>query len=154
MPEYDSTLDTLAHIYRVQELLAEVSSKLVQRAIAHDQSKLREPEKSVFDRETPCLRSLTYGSDEYKAALGRLGEALQHHYANNSHHPEFHPDGVNDMTLLDLIEMLVDWKAASERHATGDIKRSIEINADRFHMSPQLVEIFENTARREFGWFI
>jgi hypothetical protein len=54
---------------------------------------------------------------------------------------------VNNMTLLDVIEMLVDWKASSERHHDGNILKSIEINATRFGMSPQLVHIFENTAR-------
>lgn len=51
------------------------------------------------------------------------------------------------MTLLDLIEMLVDWKASSERHNNGNILKSIEINGNRFGMSPQLIEIFENTAK-------
>jgi hypothetical protein len=54
------------------------------------------------------------------------------------------------MTLLDLIEMLVDWKAASERHNTGNINKSIEVNGERFQMSPQLIKIFENTAKELF----
>lgn len=36
-------------------------------------------------------------------------------------------------------------KAASERHADGNIRKSIEHNAVRFNMSPDLVRIFENT---------
>jgi hypothetical protein len=47
--------------------------------------------------------------------------------------------------------MLVDWKAASERHATGDIWTSIEHNRERFGLSDQLVAILRNTAR-EMGW--
>ena len=62
------------------------------------------------------------------------------------------PDlGINGMSLLDLLEMFCDWKAATERHADGDIKRSIEINRDRFNMSPQLAQILDNT-RIELGW--
>jgi hypothetical protein len=49
------------------------------------------------------------------------------------------------MTLVDVMEMLVDWKAASERHDDGDIERSLEINEDRFGLSPQLVAILYNT---------
>ena len=61
------------------------------------------------------------------------------------HHPECHKNGINDMNLLDLIEMFCDWKAASERHNDGNIRKSIEINGKRFNMSDQLVKIFENS---------
>lgn len=57
---------------------------------------------------------------------------------------------VNDMTLIDLVEMIVDWKAASERHNDGNILKSIELNGQRFEMSPQLIRIFENTAKELF----
>ena len=43
------------------------------------------------------------------------------------------------------IEMFLDWAAASQRHADGDINKSIEINTERFHLSPQIVQIFKNT---------
>lgn len=51
------------------------------------------------------------------------------------------------MNLLDILEMLCDWKASSERHNDGNINKSIEINANRFNMSPQLVKILENTVK-------
>ena len=73
--------------------------------------------------------------------------ALEHHYAKNRHHPEHHKNGINDMNLIDLIEMFCDWKASSERQNDGNILKSIEINGKRFHMSPQLIEIFENTTK-------
>ena len=57
-----------------------------------------------------------------------------------------HQSSVNGMTLFDLLEMFIDWAAACQRHADGDINRSIEINQNRFNLSPQLVEIFKNTA--------
>lgn len=63
---------------------------------------------------------------------------------------EHKPSPLDDMTLVDLLEMLVDWKAASERHNDGNIRKSIEINAEQFQMSPQLTRIFENTAREYF----
>lgn len=77
--------------------------------------------------------------------------ALDHHYANNAHHPEHFPNGVNGMTLLDIVEMFCDWKAATERHADGSLARSIQINRERFGISDQLAEIMENT-RREMNW--
>lgn len=150
--KYDSRPDTQKHINRVNRLLYESIMKLQDRAVAHDQSKLNSPEVEVFDRVTPKLKELTYGSDEYKASLAEIKPALDHHYANNSHHPEHFENGVDGMTLLDLLEMIIDWKAAGERHGDGgDINRSIDINTVRFKLSDQLVSILRNTAK-EMGW--
>jgi Rad3-related DNA helicase len=52
---------------------------------------------------------------------------------------------VSNMNLFDLLEMLIDWYAATKRHNNGDIYRSVEVNRDRFDMSDQLVQIFLNT---------
>ena len=145
-----ATEQTLAHIRRVQSLLADVSRRLFMRAISHDKSKIEEPERSAFDDNTHTLKGLTYGSPEYAEALKKLGPALQHHYQHNSHHPEHWPGGINDMSLLDLIEMLVDWKAASERHADGSIDKSIGINKKRFGIDDQLESIMRRTVLELF----
>jgi hypothetical protein len=55
------------------------------------------------------------------------------------------------MTLVDLIEMLADWKAATERHDDGDLAKSLEVQRERFRLSDQLVAILRNTAE-QFGW--
>ena len=151
MKTYDSTKDTIEHIGNVQNLLAKIVVNLEYRAADHDDSKLQEPEKSMYDEFTPKLRDSTYGSDEYKGFLKDMGAALQHHYQENSHHPEHYANGVNGMSLLDVIEMLADWKAAGMRHANGDIQKSLEINKARFNISDQLAEILQNTVK-ELGW--
>jgi hypothetical protein len=76
---------------------------------------------------------------------------LEHHYAANSHHPEHFANGVAGMSLFDVVEMLMDWKAASERHADGDIWGSIVHNTERFGLEPQIADVLRNTAR-EMGW--
>ncbi len=149
---YDNTPDTIAHIGAVQKcILVDICDNLGDRAAAHDASKLEPPEKTAFDELTPKLRSLTYGSAEYKGAIAELGEALAHHYAANSHHPEHYANGIDGMSLLDVVEMFCDWKAASQRHADCDFAKSLEINRQRFAISDQLASIFENT-RLELGW--
>lgn len=149
---YDSAPDTRAHIARVAELLKKCEIELNERACAHDKSKLDEPEKSAFDACTLKLKAMAYGSDEYRAALTDLKPALEHHYAANSHHPEHYANGVDGMSLFDVIEMLMDWKAATERmKGGGDIRRSLEINRERFKLSPQMESVLANTIR-EMGW--
>lgn len=197
MSNYDSANDTLEHIGRVRELLVEASQEIVRRADVHDASKLLPPEKDGFDEYTPKLKDCVYGSDEYRSFLEGLKPALDHHYAHNSHHPQYYPWhcpacniqlsneakehapslngksycpqcsgmsiiyetelmekpdlGINGMDLFDVIEMFFDWKAATERMASGDIGKSIEINRTRFNMSPQLARIFRNTTI-QYGW--
>ena len=104
----------------------------------------------MFSEHTSKLQKLQYGSPEYQESLNALKPALEHHYARNRHHPEHHKNGIDDMTLQDLIEMFCDWKAASERQNNGNILKSIETNGERFQMSEQLIRIFENTAREMF----
>lgn len=142
---YDSTVDTLTHIRRVQFLLGTMARDLMTRGEVHDESKLGPDEKPLFDEMTPLLKSLTYGSDEYKASLAKLGTALKHHYEMNTHHPEHFAAGVAGMNILDVVEMLCDWKAASERTKDGSILKSIEIGVERFKIEPQLAAILRNS---------
>lgn len=143
--EYDSKSDTLEHIKNVQRFINQIIAELLERAEKHDESKLQEPEKSIFDKFTPKLSNTTYGSDEYKNMLSEMKPAIDHHNSKNRHHPEHHPHGINGMNLIDLIEMFCDWKAATLRHKDGDILRSIEVCNDRFKIDPQLLQVFINT---------
>jgi len=137
---------TVDHARRVGNLMLEVISDLQNRAVNHDQTKFSEEEYSLFAQETPNLRSLTYGSKEYTEALARLGPALEHHYQNNRHHPEHWESGISGMSLIDLIEMLSDWKAATERHADGSLSKSIEHNSERFGYGEEIKNLLRRTA--------
>jgi len=150
-PKYDSTADTLKHIRTVGSYLIECIEDIHDRIVKHDETKLEDPEKKIFDEFTPKLRDTTYGSEEYKKYLEQMGVGLAHHYKHNAHHPEHHEHGIKDMTLIDLVEMLADWKAATLRHADGDLARSIEQNQERFGYSDELKQILVNTAE-SMGW--
>ena len=149
--KYDSTNDTIDHIGKVQNNLYDVIENIKERADVHDKSKLLSPEKEIFDTFTPLLKNSAYGSDEYKQFLADMKPGLDHHYAVSTHHPEHFENGIDDMTLLDLIEMFCDWKAATQRHADGDFSKSLEINKGRFKMSDQLAQVFKNT-QKELDW--
>ena len=175
MTRDDIMRETLAHVRRVGNLMLDVTEKLNRRAMQHDDSKFSEQEFPAFAAETPNLRSLTYGSDEYKEALKRLGPALSNHYKNNRHHPEYFGNtscdqcgneennpcscggsrtqrgNISEMDLLDLIEMLADWKAATERHADGNLRNSIRQNQNRFGYSDEMFNLLTQTANR-LGW--
>lgn len=146
--EQEFIRETYKHIYSVRQKMGVFMMRIGKRALEHDQSKLEDPEKTKFREVTPRLRGLTYGSEEYKSSLKDLGEALDHHYKNNSHHPEHFSNGIAGMDLLDVVEMFCDWLAAVERHEDGDIMKSINHNKERFGISDQLVDILKNTVKR------
>lgn len=141
----DCIRDTKEHIIEVRKCLSRVIVELEERGRVHDLSKLQSPELEGFTEYTPKLRESTYGSDEYQKNLEGLKTVLNHHYANNSHHPEHYENGIKGMDLLDIVEMFCDWKAATMRHDDGDISKSIEINKKRFNYSDDLEQIFKNS---------
>ncbi len=150
---YDSTIETNKHRSFVRMLMYQVARDIVDRADHHDDSKLKPPEKALFDEYTQKLKGCTYGSPEYKEYLKGLKPSLDHHYAENRHHPEHFANGVNGMNLVDMIELICDWFAATMRHDDGDIDMSLEINKARFNMDEQTVAILKNTVDTYFRGF-
>jgi len=151
MPEIKTDEDvfcvekTMDHKRYVKGLMNKVAEMIKERGEKHDNTKLEEPEFSLFSKHTPRLAKLTYGSPEYKQALEDLKPALIHHYANSRHHTEHFANGIKDMNLVDIMEMFIDWYCASKRHDDGNIRKSIVINKERFGYSDDLERIFENS---------
>jgi len=165
---------TQQHVRVVAELLNQCIVELLTRASSHDASKFGPEEWPAFLENTGKLKDLVYGSDEYKASLAAMKPALDLHYAANRHHPEhfsydecngcftryesFPPScpgcgytqftrrsDITQMTLIDLLEMLCDWIASTQRQRDGDIHKSIELNQERFGYSDELKHILKNT---------
>lgn len=139
---------TYKHIQRVNGLLIDFAITLLARAKHHDESKFEPVElhpleqmQALVDREGQA----PFGSEEYERRKAFLAPMLEHHYANNSHHPEHHVDGVDGMNLADLVEMFFDWKAASERGEEDAMNLSYAVK--KYNLSPQLESIFRNTAK-------
>ncbi len=143
--------DTREHIAKVQARLGQAISNLIERAAHHDGSKLIEPERSGYAALQARLADIRYGTPEYREALAECRPTIEHHYQHNDHHPEHWPNGIRDMSLLSLLEMLADWKAAGERTREGSMRQSLDVNRRRFGPDDMLFAVLENTAR-ELGW--
>lgn len=137
---------TRGHVNRVAFLCGVFCRELCKRAEVHDTSKFSIDEAPAFKAHTHKLKGQTYLSGEYKKSIkDDLGKALKHHYSHNRHHPEFWKVGMSGMSLIDLVEMMLDWIAASERHADGDPFASVIKNTGRFSIPPMLSSILSNT---------
>ncbi len=139
--------ETLVHIHNIQYYLNILVKNILDRSQMHDRSKLDLPELNTFVAYTPKLKNMVYGSEEYKQCLTDMKPALDNHYANNSHHPEHYTNGIADMSLIDLLEMVIDWKASSLRGKDGDINKSLIIQKDRFNIDDQLYNVLLNTIK-------
>lgn len=138
--------DLVDHKRRVAGYMQLVANDLFHRAAVHDNSKFEPEEFEPYDVAFPELQKYPYGSEELKTVYKSIKPAIQHHFQNNDHHPEFSKDGINDMTAIQLIEMVCDWLAASERSQTS-IMTGLEINKERYGIDDQTYRIIVNTAK-------
>jgi hypothetical protein len=112
---------TNEHIERVRRclaLLAKVTGyeeELAERARAHDASKFGPEERVPYVWLTEYHRCRRGGEPfEYPEGVAeRVKRAIHHHVTTNRHHPEFHADP-NNMSDVDLIEMVCDWTAMAQ----------------------------------------
>ena len=141
------TDDTVIHVNEVRSTLENLARILNYRGRYHDLSKFRDKEWSIFSKVLDNKKSAEYGTPEYEEIKRELAPALEHHYKENRHHPEHFANGVTDMDLIDLLEMLADWKSATNRHQKDSMLKNIDFNCKRYHIEGQLKSILENTIK-------
>lgn len=134
-----------AHIRNVQSGISKIIQVLLDELVSHDVSKWSEEEYPLIVGKS-SLDSLPYTSDEYQEALAKIPDALDHHYANNRHHPEHFENSWKGMDAIDVLVMLSDWHEVSE-----NMQRSIDYGVERWGYSEEFKSMLEKTARR-LGW--
>ncbi len=138
---------TTSHKIEVIKEVAGFSYELFVRALKHDLSKYTPDEARGFIQVIHKLSEMEYGTDEYRELLASIRPSIKIHYSKNKHHPEHWDNGIEDMRLLDIVEMFLDWRAATKRHETGDIVESVGLNVGRFGITGVLAKILMNEAR-------
>ena len=145
--ELDVLCDTILHIGEVQENLEIIATELRQRGISHDRTKLQEFEFDAFVSTRPKFKLVNYGSPEYQECVDAIKPAVDHHYANNRHHTGFHKAGINGMNLIDLLEMIADWRAAARRSPDKTLKDTLDYAFKKYQIDEQLGKIITNTLK-------
>lgn len=119
---------TQEHIDRVKKFLLLLDGagdftpeELTQRGEAHDADKFSDEKFIPYVWVTEYYRIKNSGQEvpaDVKQAYDATREALGDHVTINRHHPESHED-LNDMTDLDVAEMVSDWSAMAEELGEG-----------------------------------
>lgn len=112
---------TKEHIDRVRRCLSimavatDYTDELNERATTHDASKFGPEERIPYIWLTEFHRCRRTGEPfTYPEGVeDRVRAAIDHHMTANRHHPDYHADP-NDMSDVDLIEMVCDWTAMSQ----------------------------------------
>ncbi|ADG69036.1 conserved hypothetical protein [Planctopirus limnophila DSM 3776] len=107
-------IDRVRRCLNVMASLTEYAAELIERARIHDASKYGTEERIPYIWLTEFHRCRRIGEPfSYPDGMEeRVRSAIHHHVTTNRHHPDFHTDP-NDMTDVDLIEMVCDWTAMS-----------------------------------------
>jgi hypothetical protein len=130
--------DLIQHKRWVAEYMQIVANELFRRAVIHDNSKFSSEEFEAYEEAFPGLQKYAYGTDEFRAELRKIEPAIEHHYKAN------HLNGIADMDLIQVIEMVCDWLAASKR-SQKDICQGLEINQRRFGIEQQVINLISHT---------
>lgn len=109
---------------------------LLQRANMHDNSKLIGPELEL-------LSSIYGNQDAFINPSVQLTtcekDIIEKHWENNRHHPE-HFKNVENMTELDIVEMVCDWYARSLQYGTDFLEFVKTRQETRFHFPNEMFE--------------
>jgi hypothetical protein len=148
------TSDHIERVRRCLGLLAKVTAygkELIERAKVHDASKFGSEERIPYVWLTEYHRCRRSGEPfEYPEGMAeKVKLAIHHHVTTNSHHPEFHADP-NDMSDVDLIEMVCDWTAMAQEFgqdggsargwADKTIGKRVAFNVEKCRFVYQMIE--------------
>jgi len=142
------TLEHKREVYRKGFVFVKI---LEQRLAEHDNSKLMEPEMSLF-LPTLDFKDHPFGSDEYKEQTKLIIPAIREHHKNNRHHPKYNPNGIDGFDLIDLLEYYLDTCEACQSRGNGKVDESLKVLKDRDGMSEQTFNILMNTWQNYGGF--
>ena len=123
-----------AHRETVRTFMNVLADQIRHRGEMHDRSKLQPDEFDSQVRINIAGLQYEYGSPEMLEVLREEKEGIELHYKRNSHHPEYHYD-IKRMNFLDIIEMVIDWKAAALAYGGQDYRKNLPSMRERFEFT-------------------
>lgn len=140
------------HICNVRKYLSYFSRIVYNRGVEHDQSKLMEPELSLWKKmdEEPRYPYSIDPNSEYQKKLERHKTVFELHWRNNRHHPEHFHGWYTEMDLVDLIEFMCDNISYKQNLTFEECERLIKDQCARYNFPDILQNILLNTLSNHF----
>lgn len=117
--------------YLMDNSKIKLANDLLIRAAEHDNSKF---EYQEFRKLSQILKNRKCFTDATSTLSKEEISAIKEHWKKNRHHPEYF-DNYDDMTELDIIEMVCDWFARSLQYNTDFLPFIEERQKVRFNFS-------------------
>lgn len=125
--------------------MTKLALKIFWRGVIHDRDKFHSVQIKAAMKANHLLKGLKFGTPEYKKVMNSVGFSVKYHQSRNSHHPE-HYGSYGCMSLLDLIEMFLDWQAATNAYKNrmeGKMNEVLSIQKERYGLSDEVIKIFK-----------
>lgn len=123
--------------YLMQNKRFELGTQLLKRGCEHDNSKFDTEE---FRKLSQILKAES--KEAFTNAAIQLSpderKAIEYHWEHNRHHPEFFVSPSDEMSELDIMEMVCDWFARSIQYKTDFIPFITERQENRFHFTDKV----------------
>ena len=151
------------HVERVQRNLmlfakdnegnSALHAQILLRHATHDNSKTKEPEYTPYvwrywrtkcraDGMQPPFDTIFQDETLDQA----IRDAVFHHVTHNRHHPEWHPDP-DEMTNVDIIEMVCDWYAMSQEFNSSIDDWATDVIPRRYHFGKRINLVMDTIAK-------
>ena len=135
----------LGHRYDVGKSLSVLIKALIDRASEHDLDKFH-PE--VVDKHCEMFEDFQktkpdYGTPGYDEVKDRFEDIIKRHYQASRHHPEHFERGIDGMNLVDMMEMVCDWVAATPKDQ--DVFDAVGLNCSKYGIDEQLMVLIVRT---------
>lgn len=142
------------HKERIKYWMTNFANALIQRAEVHDNSKLQEPELSMWrnmDKE-PRYPYSEKPDSPYQQKLKRYYPVFEQHWKTNRHHLEYFRYNEDfGLDLLDLIELICDQLLGYKMEMGYDrAMRECDRLQDRYDLPLPILDLIRNTVRNYF----
>lgn len=112
----------------------ELGIELIKRAVEHDNSKFTTQELQELSTIKNDFKNF---KDPSMLLSDEEKEKIKQHWKNNRHHPE-HFSNIENMTDVDMLEMICDWHARSKQYNTNLLDFIAIRQKNRFHFPTEM----------------
>lgn len=135
------------HKRNINDALKIVSDEIINKASLHDMDKLDNKEiYDVYKEHFKTLKSIPFGTDEYKKyQISYMEYAQRLHAQNNRHHFYDFRNTMNDINLLDFIEAVVDIYVSQKQYEGYNSEKYLLSLERRGILDMSLRDLISNT---------
>lgn len=129
----------------VQHVIHQMSSILNERAVTHDQSAFNQ-----MEMQNAFIAINAEGKNPIDTQQ-LLTTVQDIHFASNPHHPEYHENGVRDMSIFDILELMADWKITSRAKVNTTFDQYLNEQFAVYDVPEYVQSIIRQTAK-QLNW--